>query len=123
MTEMDLLNQVRLKIQELGCHSFRTNVGKVRLPDGRYFDTGLPKGHADLYGYRKDGRCFYIETKIHPNKPSVEQVRFLLTAIENNCCAGVAYSVEDALNIIKWDDGYALKTEYDLRGYLNGKVG
>ena len=62
MTETDLMHAVMLAVTEAGNQIFRTNVGKVRTPDGRYFDTGLPKGHSDLYGFRPDGQIFYIET-------------------------------------------------------------
>ena len=55
MTETDLMHAVMLAVTEAGNQIFRTNVGKVRTPDGRYFDTGLPKGHSDLYGFRPDG--------------------------------------------------------------------
>ena len=50
MTETDLMNAVMLAASAKDCVIFRTNVGKVRMTDGRWFDTGLPKGHADLYG-------------------------------------------------------------------------
>lgn len=111
MTETDLMNLIRIEIQrQFGCHSFRTNVGKILMDNGKWFTTGLPKGHADIYGYRKDGKCFYIETKMHPRKPTKEQVQFLLIAIENNCAAGVAYSVEDAKKIVEWTDQYKGET-------------
>lgn len=89
------------------CKIFRTNVGKRKMADGRWFDTGLPKGHPDLYGFRPDGRIFYIETKLHPRKPTKEQKAFLLMAIDNGAIAGVAYTVEEALRIVEWSDGYA----------------
>lgn len=106
MKEMELMHRVMLSAAEEGHKIFRTNVGKVRMPDGRYFDTGLPKGHADLYGFRKDGQIFYIETKIHPRKPTPEQVRFLLAMIDAGAAAGVAYTVDEALRIIAWENGY-----------------
>lgn len=100
MTETDLMNNIRLEISKHDCKIFRANVGKIRMPDGRWFDTGLPKGHPDLYGFRKDGRCFYIEVKVHPNKPTPEQLNFIRIAKSYNCLAGVAYSVEEALAIV-----------------------
>lgn len=102
MTETELMHRVMLAVQERGNQIFRTNVGKVRTPDGRYFDTGLPKGHSDLYGFRPDGQIFYIETKLHPRKPTKEQRQFILAMIAKGAAAGVAYSVEEALKIVEW---------------------
>jgi hypothetical protein len=104
MTETDLMNAVMLAATAKDCVIFRTNVGKVRMADGRWFDTGLPKGHADLYGVKRDGKVFYIETKLKPRKPTLEQCAFLLRMIDQGACAGVAYSVEEAMRIIRWYD-------------------
>ena len=49
-----------LAVSQAGNKIFRSNVGKVQTIDGRWFDTGLPKGHADLYGFRPDGQVFCI---------------------------------------------------------------
>ena len=64
MNETDLMHSVMLEASKAGNMIFRANVGKVRMADGRWFDTGLPKGHSDLYGFRPDGRVFYVETNI-----------------------------------------------------------
>lgn len=102
--EMELLNEIRLRLQEHNIKTFRLNVGKVRMSDGRYFDTGLPKGTADLEAIRPDGVACWIETKIKPNKPSVEQCNFILAMINQGCPAGLAFSVEDALEIVEWSN-------------------
>lgn len=104
MTETDLMNAVMLAVSSYDCVIFRANVGKVKMADGRYFDTGLPKGHSDLYGVKHNGRVFYIETKMKPRKPTVEQCRFLKRMIEQGAAGGVAYSVEEAMQIIRWND-------------------
>ncbi len=88
-------------VSDEGCQIFRTNVGKVRTPDGRWFDTGLPKGHSDLYGFRPDGQIFYIETKVLPNKPTREQLHFLNAMKSKGALGGVAYSIEEALEIVR----------------------
>lgn len=101
MTETDLMNLIRVEVSKAGHKIFRTNVGKVRMNDGRWFDTGLPKGHSDLYGFRQgDGRIFYIEVKVKPNKPTKEQLQFLDAMKAAGALGGVAYSVADALDII-----------------------
>lgn len=122
MTETDLMNLIRMELSQRGFTVFRVNVGKVRaldlLPENikkwiakffptvfekinkysRIFDTGLPKGHSDLVAY-KNGEAYFIETKIHPNKPTKEQLNFIEQMIKQGCAAGVAYSVEDAIQI------------------------
>lgn len=99
MTEHDLQNEIRLRLSRLGFAVFRTNVGKFRDIDGRWHDTGLPKGFSDLLAVR-NGRAYFIEVKVKPNKPSDEQLNFI-GQMKNRygCAAGVAYSVEDAERI------------------------
>ena len=62
MTEQDIMNSIRLKLSEIGFTVFRANVGKIKLSDGRWFDTGLPKGFSDLFAV-KDGKAYFIEVK------------------------------------------------------------
>ena len=50
--ETVLMNQIRVELSKT-CVIFRANVGSVRMMDGRYFSTGLPKGFPDLFGFRK----------------------------------------------------------------------
>lgn len=101
MTEMDLLRLVRLKMSEIGACCFRVNVGKVKMADGRWFDTGLPKGFSDLLCI-KDGKAYFIELKVGNNKPSAEQLNFIKQMQERyGCRGGVAYSVDDALKIVE----------------------
>lgn len=120
MSEMNLLNSIRLKLQAKKCLTFRCNVGKVRTPDGRYFDTGLPKGFSDLLAIRPDGVACFIETKLYPRKPTQEQCQFLLAMIKQGCPAGVAYSTEDAEKIVDWTPGCAEISETLIRNYLKG---
>ena len=99
MKEMELMNRIRLDLSQSGFAVFRANVGKVRTPDGRFFDTGLPKGFSDLFAV-KDGRIFFIEVKVKPRKPTKEQLDFLKAMKAcYSCDGGVAYSVEEARNI------------------------
>ena len=69
MSEHEFQNQVRKELTNLGYISFRTNVGKVKMHDGRWFDTGLPVGFSDLI-ILKDGKTYFIELKVGKNKPS-----------------------------------------------------
>lgn len=114
--EMDILNAIRLKLEELGCKTFRLNVGKVKTADGRYFDTGLKPGVADIMGVRWDGKAIFIEVKAGKNKPRLEQCNFLLAMLKHNACAGVAYSVEDAIKIVNADEKFNEGTRLALEG-------
>lgn len=105
MNETDLMNSIRLKLTEKGFAVFRANVGSVRMPDGRFFKTGLPVGFSDLFAV-KDGFIWFIEVKVKPNRPSAAQINFLKRMSENyGCEGGVAYSVEDAERICGVYDG------------------
>jgi len=94
------MNQVRVGISDLGI-TFRANVGKVFTSDGKYFDTGLPKGFSDLFGFRKsDGKIFFIEVKTATGTVRKEQQQFIERMQAYGCLAGVARSVEDAREIL-----------------------
>ncbi len=80
---------------------FRANVGRIKMPDGRWFSTGLPKGYPDLCGYhRTSGKAVYIECKLKYNKPSEEQLKFIEEAKAAGALAAVCYSVEDAVKLV-----------------------
>lgn len=97
-------NDIRVGLTEAGCLVFRANVGKVRMADGRYFDTGLPKGFSDLFGFRPDGQIFFIEVKNKTGRVRPEQVKFIEQMKKRGALAGVARSVEEALDIVQGDN-------------------
>ena len=101
--EHKMMNEIRLGIAD-ECVTFRANVGKVRTPDGRYFDTGLPVGFSDIFGVRKsDGKAVFIEVKTKSGRVSEKQQNFINAMLENNAVAGVCRSVDDARKLIKGD--------------------
>lgn len=100
-TEHTIQNEIRVALTENGYTVFRANVGKVKTADGRWFDTGLPKGHPDLYGFRPDGKIFYIEVKNANGRVRPEQKQFIKTVKARGALAGIARSVEDALDIVR----------------------
>lgn len=100
-TEHTIQNEIRVALTENGYTVFRANVGKVKTVDGRWFDTGLPKGHPDLYGFRPDGKIFYIEVKNANGRVRPEQKQFIQTVKARGALAGIARSVEDALDIVR----------------------
>lgn len=100
-TESLIQNQIRVAISQAGHMIFRANVGKVRTSDGRVFDAGLPKGFSDLFGFRPDGRIFFIEVKNETGKLRPEQKNFIENMQSRGALAGVARSVEDAMRIVE----------------------
>ena len=69
---------------------------------------GLPKGFPDLFGVILNDHSanglpvpVYIECKIHPNKPSQEQTEFIEAYRAGGCCAGVCYTVTEAVRLIR----------------------
>jgi hypothetical protein len=101
-SEHEIQKQIQLSLSKNQCTVFRANVGKVFMKDGRWFDTGLPKGFPDLFGFRwVDNQIFFIEVKSKTGKPRPEQVRFHNFLVVKNIVHGIARSSEDALKIVK----------------------
>lgn len=101
MKEIDIQNQIRLALNPYAV-IFRGNVGKVRMADGRYFDTGLPKGYTDLSGFRKsDGKKIFIEVKTAKGKLRKDQEHFINTMKQYPVIVGVCRSAEEAIELVK----------------------
>ncbi|WP_061777170.1 VRR-NUC domain-containing protein [Levilactobacillus senmaizukei] len=101
MREQEIQNQIRVAVSQNGCTIFRANVGKVKTDAGRWFDTGLPTGFPDLFGFRhSDKQIFYIEVKNENGKPRDDQVKFHEFLMSRNIIHGIARSAADALKII-----------------------
>lgn len=101
MREADVQNSIRLALNPYAV-IFRTNVGKVRMADGRWFDTGLPTGFSDLCGFRKsDGKMIFIEVKNKKGKLRPAQERFLEQVKKYDVIAGVARSPEEAIRLVE----------------------
>lgn len=100
MTEHDIQNDIRAACSPYAV-LFRINVGKVRTPDGRFFDTGVPPGFSDLFGVRRrDGRAVFIEVKKPGGRLSDRQRNFISIMKKLGAIAGVAHSAEEAIKII-----------------------
>ena len=98
--EHRIQNEIRLALADT-CVIFRINVGKGYTPDGRYFDTGVPKGFSDLFGVRiADGRAVFIEVKTPQGRPTDQQKNFLETMRKNGAIAGVCRSPEEAVQLV-----------------------
>lgn len=99
--EHKIQNEIRIALAD-SCILFRVNVGKGYTKDGRYFDTGVPKGFSDLFGFRKsDGKAVFIEVKTPTGRPMDHQRKFLTAMQKAGAIAGVCRSVEDAVKLIE----------------------
>ena len=100
MTEHEIQNSIRSETTDIAV-LFRANVGSGITYDGRHFDTGLPKGFSDLFGFRKsDGRAVFIEVKSPTGRVRPEQINFIQKMQIYGALAGIARSAEDARKII-----------------------
>lgn len=104
MTDEHIIqNQIRIALSEQ-CVIFRVNVGTGFTKDGRYFNTGVPVGFSDLFGFRKsDGKAIFIEVKTAKGKATLKQKQFIQQMKSNGAIAGICRSPQDALNLIKGD--------------------
>jgi len=101
MREQEIQNQIRVAVSAHDCTIFRANVGKVKMENGRWFDTGLPPGFPDLFGFRHgDHQMFYIEVKNERGKPRDDQVKFHDFLTKQHVIHGIARSPADALKIV-----------------------
>ena len=100
--EQIIQDQIRVALSNAGNTVFRINVGSVRLPDGRWFQTGVPKGHPDLYGFRhKDNQIFFIEVKNEKGRPRPDQIQFHEFLQSHGVIHGIARSPRDAVEIVE----------------------
>lgn len=101
MTEEHLIqNQIRAALAPY-CVIFRMNVGAAHTADGRYFQTGVPAGFSDLFGFRKsDGRAVFIEVKTPKGRASEAQKHFIKQMNDSGAVAGICRSPEEAIELI-----------------------
>jgi len=100
MKESDIQNSIRLALNKYAV-IFRVNSGKVRMQDGRYFDTGVPNGFSDLVGFRRiDGKMIFLEIKTEKGKLRKEQIHFLDEMSKYPVIASVCRSAEEAVKIV-----------------------
>ena len=96
MNETDLQNQIRLALSKHGI-VIRQNTGNFELKDGRWVKCGV-KGLSDLLFIGR-GKVAFIEVKTEYGKSTSEQLAFIERMRELGHSAGIARSVEDALEI------------------------
>ena len=93
---------IRVALAQAGYIVFRANVGKVKTADGRWFDSGLPTGFPDLFGYKpENGRIFFLEVKTKTGRRRKDQVAFANGLRDKNVIYGVARSADEAVAIVR----------------------
>lgn len=80
------------------CHHL--NVGKFKLSDGRYFNTGVPVGFPDLQ-IIGNGWVSYVETKIHPRKPTKEQLEWINTLNKRGIPSICVYTLDEFIDFLE----------------------
>ena len=100
--EMATQDAIRVALAQAGYIVFRTNVGRVKTADGRWFESGLPSGFPDIMGFKpENGKIFFIEVKTPKGKRRADQVRFAKNLQDKCAIYGVARSVDEAVTIVR----------------------
>lgn len=92
--EHRIMNEIRLWCGQHNILCFRCNVGKVRMSDGGWFDTGLPEGFSDLLILDK-GNTYFCEVKTRTGTQRPEQIRFMNVVREHGFIYFIARSLDD----------------------------
>lgn len=109
--EHRIQNQIRLTLSQHGYINFRANVGKIKLPDGRWFDTGLPRGFPDLFGFKTvNGKIYFLEVKSSSGRARKDQIAFHRALTNHHVIHGLVRSPEEALHVVEEElIGYGFK--------------
>lgn len=112
--ETKLQNRILLALSDAGCTVWRNEtagvwLGKsihkdgdqVTLVNARMFTAGLCVGSSDIVGIAPDGRFLAVEVKTPKGRATKEQIRFIEAVQASGGIAGIARSVEDALELIR----------------------
>lgn len=111
--ETKIQRLIMLALSEAGCTVFRNEtagawMGKqihregdqVTLTNARMMTFGLCVGSSDIIGIAPCGRFLAIEVKTPKGRATKEQLRFIEAVKAAGGIAGIARSVEDALDLI-----------------------
>lgn len=114
--ETRIQRNIMIAISQLGHTVWRNETGSfwtgkpihkdgrtVTLATARMIPCGLCVGSSDLIGITKTGRFFAIEVKTPEGRVSKEQEQFIDHIESMNGIAGVARSVQDALDLLSRD--------------------
>lgn len=111
--ETKIQNKILIALSNVGCVVWRNEtagawVGKVihkeasqvTLANARMIRFGIAIGSSDIIGITPEGRFLAIEVKTQTGRPSQQQLTFIDAVRQNGGVAGIARSVQDALDLI-----------------------
>lgn len=111
--ETKLMNRILIALSNVGCVVWRNEtagawVGKVihketnqvTLTNASMMRFGLALGSSDIIGIAPCGRFLAIEVKTKTGRPTHQQLGFIEAVRKNGGIAGIARSVQDALDLI-----------------------
>jgi hypothetical protein len=100
--ESHLKAEIELYLSANGYIPLRLNVFQAFTRDGIPIRTGLPKGCSDIVAIQNGtGRAVFVETKIHPRKPTPEQLNFIEVMRKQGAIAGVVYNLDELKKLLK----------------------
>ena len=99
--ETILQNKIIVALCKNGCVARNHTVGQFYTKYGSIVNVGH-HGESDIMGHRiSDGRAIYIEVKLPGEHPREDQKKFLEAMRNTGAIAGVAHTVEEALDLVK----------------------
>ena len=98
--ETVLMRKIMVALSEKECFVLRSNAGVYFDSKGGRVTIGFP-GLSDLIGCTPQGRFFAVEVKLPGEHPREDQRKFLNAMAATGALAGVAHSVEEALEIVE----------------------
>lgn len=101
MREQAIQKRIMVALSEAGCIVWRNNTGVLKDARGIPVKFGLCPGSSDLIGIDPEGRFLAVEVKQPKGKVTAKQQQFIEAVRAAGGVAGVARSVEDALEIIR----------------------
>ena len=99
--ETRLANQIRLQCGKLNWLCYHCLNGLFYSRNGMPIQLDFPVGFPDLLIITDCGKCAFIETKIHPRKPTSEQLKFQSELRSRGFVSETVYSIEDFEAVIK----------------------
>jgi hypothetical protein len=100
--EHNIQSDIRLWCGENGILCFRCNVGRVRMADGGWFDTGLPNGFSDLIVLHNK-TIYFVEVKTKTGRQRQDQIDFMNLVRKYGYVYIVARSVNDVKEGLGWN--------------------
>ena len=100
--EHRVMNEIRLWCGNHDILCFRTNVGKVKLATGGYFDTGLPTGFPDLLILPGEGLIIFCEVKSAVGRQRPEQIEFEKLVKKRGYKYIISHSLEEFISQINY---------------------